>query len=352
MAEWRLTNLDDVVRLQRGHDLPSHERRPGSIPVVGAAGPSGLHDCAVVKGPGVVLGRAGASMGKATYVASDFWPLNTSLFATDFRGNNPYFVYLLLSLIDFSGYNSGAAQPMLNRNYIKHIELRVPTRHEQDAIALTLGALDDKIAVNGRIASISIELARLLYRKSVSDGFELARLGEIVQLAYGKALREPDRLPGTVRVYGCTGPVGVHNVSLSGGPSAVVGRKGANAGWVSWSAAACWVIDTAFYVIHKDQSVSPEVALFMLENAGLPGLVGDSAVPGLNREAAHSQQVTLPPIDRRSHLASNLRQLLAKSVQCENENVSLAALRDILLPKLMSGELRVRDAEQIVGDAT
>lgn len=68
MSEWRTMTLDQVVRFQRGYDLPTQNRRHGSVQVVGAAGPSGFHDTAMVSGPGVVLGRAGASMGKATYI--------------------------------------------------------------------------------------------------------------------------------------------------------------------------------------------------------------------------------------------------------------------------------------------
>jgi len=92
-------------------------------------------------------------MGKATYVPGDFWPLNTALFVEDFLGNDPCFVYALLSLIDFSRYNSGAAQPMLNRNYIRNIPVPIPDLPEQQAISEVLGALDDKIAVNERIAN-------------------------------------------------------------------------------------------------------------------------------------------------------------------------------------------------------
>src|SRR4051794_341373 len=101
---WRAATLDDLVALQRGHDLPGRVRRPGPVPVVGSAGISGWHDEVKAKAPGIVIGRAGASMGVVTYCQVDYWPLNTALFATDFLGNEPRFVYYVLRSIDFQGF--------------------------------------------------------------------------------------------------------------------------------------------------------------------------------------------------------------------------------------------------------
>jgi type I restriction enzyme, S subunit len=84
----------------------------------GSAGQNGFHDTAIAKGPGVVLGRSGASFGKAHYCEQDFWPHNTALYVTDFRGNDPLFVFYFLSAIDFSRHNSGGAQQSLNRNFM------------------------------------------------------------------------------------------------------------------------------------------------------------------------------------------------------------------------------------------
>ena len=115
---WPLVPLSEVVALQRGHDLPSRLRKPGVVPVVGSAGISGFHSEAIVPGPGLVIGRSGASIGKATYVTTPYWPLNTGLYATSFRGNEPYWVYLALGQLDLAQLNSGSAQPSLNLSLI------------------------------------------------------------------------------------------------------------------------------------------------------------------------------------------------------------------------------------------
>jgi type I restriction enzyme S subunit len=127
MSEWRERRLEDVVRLKRGFDLATRDRRPGPFPVVGSAGISGWHDEGPIPGPALVLGRAGSSMGVASYCETErFWPLNTSLFVEDFKGNDPRFIFHLFQLTDLTGYNSGSAQPMLNRNYIRDVVFLIP----------------------------------------------------------------------------------------------------------------------------------------------------------------------------------------------------------------------------------
>lgn len=107
---------------------------------MGSAGINGFHDEAIAGGPGVVLGRSGASFGRAHFIDRPFWPHNTALYVTDFRGNDPRFIYYLLSSIDFRTYNSGGAQQSLNRNFIAPVRVRAPNRGEQVRIA---GVLDD-----------------------------------------------------------------------------------------------------------------------------------------------------------------------------------------------------------------
>ncbi|MBN1171974.1 MAG: restriction endonuclease subunit S, partial [Micromonosporaceae bacterium] len=156
---WSSRPLVEVIRLKRGFDLPAASRTPGTYPVVGSGGVSGWHGQWRVAGPGVTLGRAGASMGQATWVPGDFWPLNTALFVEDFLGNDPRFIYYLLSSMDFSGYDSGSSHPMLNRNYIASIPIALPSLPEQQAIAAILGSLDDTIAAHHRVAATAHALA-------------------------------------------------------------------------------------------------------------------------------------------------------------------------------------------------
>jgi type I restriction enzyme S subunit len=280
-----------------------------------------------------------------------FWVNNHAhILRGNHRANTRYLCYAL-AVTEISGYLSGSTQPKLTQAALNSIRLTIPSRGEQDQVVDLLGALDDKIAVNERMSKTSLDLARAVYRDATELSAESAELGSCISLKYGKALREPDRQPGEVPVFGCTGQVGWHDSTLTPHKGAVVGRKGANAGWVSWSPQPCWVIDTAFFADITRPDLSAEVAYLLLETANLPSLVGDSAVPGLNRDAAHTRVVRVPTRETTRALTERVSPLILRSTQTQYESRSLATLRDTLLPQLMSGKLRVRDAEKIVEDA-
>jgi type I restriction enzyme S subunit len=194
-GEWRKATLADVVALQRGHDLPEDQRLPGKVPVMGSFGVTGYHNEARARGPGVTVGRSGASFGETSYIEVDYWPLNTCMYVTDFKGNNPKFCYFLLKTIDFAGYNSGSAQPSLNRNFIYPIKLHLPPRDEQNGIANLLASLDDKIETNRRMAATLEEMARALFKSWFVD-FDPVRAkieGRDTGLPAANAALFPDR---------------------------------------------------------------------------------------------------------------------------------------------------------------
>lgn len=176
---WSRAGLANVVTLQRGFDLPAQARRPGEVPILGSFGVTGSHDEARVSGPGVTIGRSGASIGVATYSANDFWPLNTALYVKDFHGNDPRWVYWLLHSIDFTAYNSGSAQPSLNRNFLAKIPVNLPPPSEQRHIASFLGALDDVIGLERSTNLSVLDLARAIYRRAVNGSTEAVRLSEV-----------------------------------------------------------------------------------------------------------------------------------------------------------------------------
>jgi type I restriction enzyme S subunit len=132
---WRVGRLEDAVVLQRGFDLPTAQRVPGNVPIIAATGLTGTHNEAKVKGPGVVTGRSG-SLGTVMLVWEDFWPLNTALWAKEFRQSNPIHAYFTLQALDLKGFNSGAAVPTLNRNDIHGLPTVLPDRE-------TLNTLDE-----------------------------------------------------------------------------------------------------------------------------------------------------------------------------------------------------------------
>jgi len=164
LNSWIDSTLGELVEFQRGFDLPVGDRQSGAFPVIAATGPIGTHDSCKVKSPGVVIGRSG-SIGGGQFIDCDFWPLNTTLWVKDFRGNDPRFTFYFVKNTDFSGLNAGSSVPTLNRNHIHRIPARFPTDiDEQRAIAGVLSALDDKIDQNRRTAGALERLARAIFR--------------------------------------------------------------------------------------------------------------------------------------------------------------------------------------------
>ena len=149
--DWAATTLGEFLSLKRGHDLTGDQRRPGDVPVMGSAGQNGFHDRALVKAPGIVVGRSGASFGQAHYCGNDFWPHNTAMYVTDFRGNDPRYTFYFLRSLDFSRHNSGGAQQSLNRNFIYPIPIAVPPFAEQREIAAALLEVDALLAKLDRL---------------------------------------------------------------------------------------------------------------------------------------------------------------------------------------------------------
>lgn len=168
-SEWQELPLGEFVRLQRGHDLTASEQLPGRVPVMGSAGPNGTHSEALAKGPGVVIGRSGASIGRVHYSEVDFWPHNTCLYVTDFLGNHPRFAYYLLKTLDLAGYNSGSAQPSLNRNYIYGLRLQLPPPAEQAQIVEVLQALDDRVDLLRQTNATLESIAQALFNSWFID---------------------------------------------------------------------------------------------------------------------------------------------------------------------------------------
>ena len=162
---WRRGSLGEMVRFRRGYDLPEQAREQGTVPVIGSAGQNGWHNEARAKGPGVSIGRSGASIGKVTYTPLDYWPHNACLYVTDFLGNDPRFVYYFLQTLDLTLLNSGAAQPSLNRNFVHTVPVLVPEPNEQVTIASILSAYDDLIENSRRRIALLEEAARMLYQE-------------------------------------------------------------------------------------------------------------------------------------------------------------------------------------------
>lgn len=406
--EWKLTTLGEFVRLQRGHDLTAEERIPGTFPVMGSAGQNGTHGKFISRGPGVVIGRSGASMGRVHYVKSDYWPHNTCLYVTDFLGNDPRFTFYFLGALDLASYNSGSAQPSLNRNFIYTKSITVPPPKEQHAIANILGTLDDKLDVNRRMNETLEAMARALFKAWFVD-FEPVRAKQEGRWQRGQSLPGlpahlydlfPDRLIesdlGEIPDGWDAGSFGriVSQRSERAGKRAVTVLSAVASGKLARSddhfSKRVYSKDTDKYLLVEQWDFAYNPSRI---NIGSIGMLEDNVIGGVSpvyvvARPKDSYQWFLEFSIRRAQtktwintLASgSVRQSLSytdfASIPCvipteavieefnrrwftlrdgirsrEAESRSLTHHRDTLLPKLISGELRVPDVERIVGAA-
>ena len=156
-VSWQSRNLGATVTLQRGHDLPADDRIEGTVPVVSSGGISGWHNRAACQPPGVVTGRYG-TIGDTHYVDVPYWPLNTTLFVSDFRGNDPRWVYHMLAALPLSIDAEKSAVTGINRNVVGALKVPVPPRATQETIARELdqGYAQGEVMVRALAASVQL----------------------------------------------------------------------------------------------------------------------------------------------------------------------------------------------------
>ena len=122
---WVETTIGEQITLQRGFDITKKQQKPGNVPVVSSGGIKSHHDTAMATGPGVVLGRKG-TIGKVHFVQEDYWPHDTTLWVKDFNENLPKLAYYLFKGLNLARFDSGAANPALNRNIVHPIKISWP----------------------------------------------------------------------------------------------------------------------------------------------------------------------------------------------------------------------------------
>ena len=161
---WKQCQLGDVLTLQRGFDITKKEQKQGSVPVISSSGINSFHNIAKVNGPGVIIGRKG-SLGTVFYIEEDYWPHDTTLWVKDFHSNFPKFTYYFLSTLNLAQFDAGASNPTLNRNHVHLLTVYWPPLPTQRKIATVLSAYDDLIENNTHRIAILEEMAQALYRE-------------------------------------------------------------------------------------------------------------------------------------------------------------------------------------------
>ena len=296
----------------------------------------------------------GATIGKCGISSSECLTNQQINSVVPYDKTDPRFLYYLLCLNveTVKGLGGGAATPIVNKSKFEEIELLVPSFEDQKAIAQTLSPYDDLIENNRRRMALLEESARQLYREwfvrlrfpghehtpivdGVPQGWERKTLGESITLNYGKALKAELRVEGDYPVYGSSGIVGTHEKPLVKGPAIVLSRKG-NVGSVYWSSKSFYAIDTVYFVSPESSSL---YLYYVLKHMHF--ISTDVAVPGLNRDFAYSRPMLHPPDTLLRSFHETVESIHAQLDKLDETNQKLRQARDLLLPRLMNGELAV-----------
>ncbi len=317
----------------------------------------------------------GSNCGMILWADGPLWVSNNAMAILPSGDLDLRFIYYNLLNSPPLEFVSGSAQPQITMGDLSKKAFLVPPLPEQRAIAATLGALDNKIELNRKMNTTLEAMARALFRdwfvdfgptrakmearapylspdlwslfpnrldaEGKPEGWESGQMSDLFTLQRGFDLPSKERRDGRYPVLAASGPSGFHESHMVKGPGVTTGRSGV-LGRVFYVHEDFWPLNTSLWV--KDyKRATPLYAFQFLSLIDLAGFNAGSAVPTLNRNHVHGLPAILPPRDVVLAFDLVADGLMQKHRQNEAESETLAQTRDLLLPRLMSGELRVAD---------
>jgi type I restriction enzyme S subunit len=322
-----------------------------------------------------VIGRYG-SLGSVHWVEEPFWPLNTTLWVKDFKGNDPRYISYLLGTIDTDS-GAAAAVPGVNRNHLHRLVVRVPSVAQQRKISALLGAFDDLIALSELRIDILDSLAKAAYanlipaslveisapRRSLPSRWQWKTLGEIAGINCETISRR--ELPGTLQYLDIAALASrrlgePRSVTAAEAPGRA--RRLARDGDTLWSMVR--PNRRAHALIHEpphDLVVSTGIAVitprlvpsaFVFEYAStrqfsdyLAGRATGAAYPAVKRADFASAPVAIPPEELLQTFAATVDSMHRANSTLTSKNRVLKRVRGLLLPCLLTGKLNTSDVD-------
>ncbi|MEZ7742283.1 restriction endonuclease subunit S [Gemella sp. 20925_1_85] len=363
--------FDNFVRLSRGFDLPERKIVDGEYPVVASTNIKAYHNAYKVNPPVVVTGRSG-SLGKVQYIDSKCWPLNTSLYSKDFRGNIPKYIYFFLQTMHLEQYNAGAGVPTLNQNHLQRLKIVVHDIDEQKKVADILSTYDNLIENNNKRIKLLEQMAENLYKEwfvrfrfpgyedvefeekkprgwQVSNEekkhyapsiFKYDEFGKIGSFARGKNITVAKMIEGDIPVISAgLQPSGYHNEANVYGTSLTISASGANAGYLQYHMNDIWAADCSYY--------QDDTKIWFLYNTlkylqpVISNLQCGAAQPHVYPKNINKLFVLIPT-EELIYKYNDFVKTYYEEIKILNQhNQILTKQRDMLLPRLMSGKLKV-----------
>jgi len=355
---WEYLKFKAFVTLQRGFDLPKSQMQKGEVPVIGSNCIIGFHNIAKIEPPGVVTGRSG-TLGLVQYIAIPYWPHNTALWVKDFKGNNPRFVYYKLKILHLEKFNGGVSVPTLNRNVLDNLLVKICDNGTQKRIGHILSAYDDLIENNRRRIQLLEQSAQLLYREwfvhlrfpghehvkiidGIPEGWEMRKVKNMLaKVNRPRKIKKADFLDD--------GPIPCVDQSRDfiggytddeetivdeGKPMIVFGDHTRILKFVDFPF-ACGADGTQLIVANED-AISQEYLYFALDAIDLSNYFYARHFKFLK-----DQYISRPSDILLTQFTMNARPTMKQIKSLREQNYQLSKARDLLLPRLMKGEIAV-----------
>lgn len=355
----------------------------GDVPIVSSSGITGCHNEAKAEPPGVVTGRYG-TIGEVFYIEEPYWPLNTSLYVVDFKGNDPRFVAYLLRNTLRNYQSEKAAVPGVDRNVLHTLKVCAPGPDEQNAIVSVLSAYDELIENNRRRIALLEEAARLLYREwfvyfrfpghehikmsnGTPDGWQSVPVQEVcTTYDDGDWLETKDQGGEDYRILQISN-IGMNCFTETGNyrfiteetfrrlkchevvaGDILVSRmpRPIGRGWLVTEMPFKMVTAVDVTIVRADEDqVDPYYLLYHI-NSGhnirrCEGAATGATRPRISRKNMGSLPITLPPIRLQRQFGEIVAENNRTKANLEQQNRKLAQARDFLLPRLMNAEIAV-----------
>lgn len=255
----------------------------------------------------------------------------------------------------FKQYCTGSAQPQLPIKNFSQIYLNVPDIKTQHRIADIVSAYDDLIKNNQRQIKLLEEVAQRLYKEwfvdlnfpghentkivdGVPEGWSRGLLKELISVNYGKDHKKaPD--DGNIPVYGSGGLMRKCNKSLFSGEAVLIPRKG-SLNNIMYVDETFWTVDTMFYATMKQPHTAVFVYFFVKAFDMYSMNIG-AAVPSMTTKILDAMDVVIPDKETLEKFDKLTKTYFNKIKTLQGQNERLKIARDLLLPKLMSGEVEV-----------
>jgi len=344
---WRKVKLGEWLDLKYGFGLSEKERTKGNVPVYGSSGVVGYHNKPVVNNQGIIIGRKG-NVGAVYFSDKPFYPIDTVYFIDSLKKDGDLkFFYYLLKTIDFKKVDINVGVPGLNRDTAHSLEVVVPQDlAEQKRIADILSAFDDKIEVNNKIIKTLEAMAQEIFKEWFVRNEKLKvkneKLGTICDIVYGKDLSTRNLKKKGFPVYGGNGIIGYCDKYLYEEPQIIIGCRGAYSGNIFKTEPKSFITHNALVLkLKPEKNISINYLFYALQKSNVKSSITGSAQPQITIAELNKVEIPLADdklVEKFEDVVSVLENYKFKIIK---ENQTLSALRDLLLPKLMSGEIRV-----------